>query len=153
PSLGRFVVRSLVDPSNRLARPWRTVEEIVEWKEVRGHGSAEQVGELLGRLADDFHVVQRPEVWDRQPEEHFQLVHDELIQRALTACTPQEIGLGIVRPALKRGRRFLWPRELRAVERSDLSVLPKPQYQAARRLVQRTRGLLVGAGSGAALLL
>jgi hypothetical protein len=152
PTLARRILRKLVDPDNQLIRPWRSARQISGAADIRQPEA--RVAEALNRLEDRFHIVQRPEAWERADPaaDRYQLVHDVLIVPALIASSPQEIGLGIVRPALARGRRFLSPRELRAVLRSDLAGLSPLQARRARNLVRSTRWLLTGGSAAVAAL-
>jgi hypothetical protein len=145
PAAARKAVRSLVDTSNPNARPWRTAAQIASEVHVRER----TVKAILDELVDVSHAVQRPEPWDRELAEpmHYQLVHDILIQPARDAATPNQIGLGVIRAALLKSRRFLGPRELWAVSRSDRRELLSEQQAPAWQLIRNSLALnaIVGA--------
>src|SRR5262249_5810395 len=129
PVLARHVVRSLVMPGTPPVRLVSTVSDMGRTLHASETAIQTSLTELTAR-----HVVQhRPDT----TQESSDLVHDVLGEPALRATTNQEMGLSIIRPARAKRRWCLHRREYRAVKRSDLTELPKPQQLAARQLVRR----------------
>ncbi len=147
PELAPWVVRALVaeEPPAPPRRASFTVKALAQ--KVRA--TEGQVQAVLDGLAAP-HVVQTRE--DTSPR-LYELVHDVLIEPALRATAPHEIGLNVLRSALAKGRWRLRRREYLAARRSDLTELPEPQKAAARALLRRTTLLFVGSTVLAVLLL
>lgn len=131
PGLARKVLRALVDPGSPPVRRTLPLEEI-----ARETGERERaILAVLESLAQR-HVVQVA------GEATWELVHDVLTEPALRAGSPQEVGLGLLRSALLRGRRWLPPRQLWRVLKSDRDELPESLRKPARKLMARSGILL-----------
>ncbi len=144
--LARRVLRALVLPTEPPMRAVLRAEEVA----AAAGASVSEVRPILAALVPPRVVASRS---DGEGPARFELVHDVLVEPALRATTPQEIGLHTLSTALARRRLFLGPRQYWQVAKSDLGELPAARRGEARRLLRRSVAVLAGGALAALLVL
>ncbi len=131
PDLARRVVRQLVHPGRPPLLGLRSPLEIA--KEL-GRKRAD-VERVLGGL-EARNIVHGA---GEGPARRFELVHDVLCEPCWRAASPQEMGLSVLRSALRQRQRWLGPRGFWRAWRCDLAELPPERQEDAERLLRRTK--------------
>ena len=127
-------MRDLVLSASPAARAVKPPGEIAA--DVKGKPS--RVGATLEELAVR-HVVQSV---DGEAEPRWELVHDVLCEACARATTPSAMGLGVLRSALRRGRRWLSLRDYWRALHADFGELPEVPRKRARRLLRLTEAFI-----------